>query len=173
MSYKNIYQWYLVEKGEEVVHAWQQTTVKYILIPISKYGPDTVKYNVNINKTVKPNQQNDHLLFSKIFIVIVIALTTKRLKEMFNTLTTSAFSIKSFALNPNRIKFRLIHTWYTQQRKGDQGHHNRLQQVFYNESKSKQLLKLSTSAILIRTTPIQHFGTSTSFQSSAKRKMVN
>lgn len=90
---------------------------------------------------------------------------------MFKTLTKPPFSIKSLALN--RCEFRLIHTWYTQQRKADQGHHNRLQQVFYNETKSKQLLTLSTSTILIRATPIQYFGTSSSVQTSSKRKMVN
>lgn len=90
---------------------------------------------------------------------------------MFATLTKTPFYIKSLALNPNRIEYRLIHTWYIQQRKADQGHHNRLQQVFYNESKLKQLLKVSTLPILIRTTA-KHFGTSTSLRNSSKRKMV-
>ncbi|KAJ6632690.1 Pterin-4-alpha-carbinolamine dehydratase [Pseudolycoriella hygida] len=89
---------------------------------------------------------------------------------ILNTLTKSSFSLKSHALNPNR----LIHTWYIQQqRKADQGRHNQLQQVFYNELKSKQLLNLSTSSLLTGTTQsIQYFGTSTSFQTSAKREMT-
>lgn len=91
---------------------------------------------------------------------------------MFKTLTKPPFSIKSLALNPHRIELRLINTWYTQQRKADQGHHNQLQQVFYNQPKSKQLLIFSTSPIVIRSTP-QYFGTSTSLQTLSKKKMVN
>lgn len=93
---------------------------------------------------------------------------------MLNTLTKPAFSIKSLALNLNRREFRFVNTLYTQhRRKADQGQHNRLQQVFYNDSKSKQLLEISTSPILIRATAVEYFSTSTSFWSSTKRKMVN
>lgn len=91
---------------------------------------------------------------------------------MLNALTKPTFSIKSLVLNTYRIEFR-CYTWYTQQRKADQGQHNRLQQVFYDECKSKQLLRLSTSSNLIRATSIQRFGTSPSLQNSSKRKMVN
>ncbi|KAG4068623.1 hypothetical protein HA402_002314 [Bradysia odoriphaga] len=93
---------------------------------------------------------------------------------MFKTLTKPPFSKKSLALNPNQIKFRFFNTWYTQQQqwKADQGQHNRLQQVFYTESKSQQLLKLSTLPILFRSTAIQHFGSSTTVQNSSKRKMA-